>query len=402
MPVPANERRFYDVIEVGFWDGNVLTPYPSVKVRMDFTSNNIIGSFVYHCHYLGHEDKGMMAVIEILPPLGGCVDLTLLDEHGDGWGDDKLVVTQSGDSSFRQEFSVSCYKSLAQFCPGASGVYNLQVERASSSRHAWEIKWLSVFGSLDERVYQGDVNTKVQVRYDFNGTFGTYSDLKVSSESAHNSICEQCVDLDIPKNPRGPKPVTQFQSDLTLTDSSSNGWFNASGAFGGNVFRISDGDGKRLLSSGTLCPHETSGACDETLMSGTYLLRVGGDDAEATEKIHSWSFCGVTGGMFVELSFEIKDNVCQVLSLRTPLAQCIANKSAGVDFVYATTSKDNNLFAPVSDSYGSVASYVNVVNVAVFLSVLCCIVLVLVMVTRKRPALLKKYHEFEIIHVDEI
>jgi hypothetical protein len=27
----------------------------------------VTGDFVYHCHILGHEDAGMMAIIRVLP-----------------------------------------------------------------------------------------------------------------------------------------------------------------------------------------------------------------------------------------------------------------------------------------------------------------------------------------------
>jgi FtsP/CotA-like multicopper oxidase with cupredoxin domain len=33
---------------------------------MDFRGH-VAGDFVYHCHILGHEDNGMMAVIRVLP-----------------------------------------------------------------------------------------------------------------------------------------------------------------------------------------------------------------------------------------------------------------------------------------------------------------------------------------------
>ncbi|HXO39228.1 MAG TPA: multicopper oxidase domain-containing protein, partial [Candidatus Acidoferrum sp.] len=55
-----------DMIQIPYWDGNPAHPYPSVKVRMDFRGPDI-GDFVYHCHILGHEDNGMMAVIRVLP-----------------------------------------------------------------------------------------------------------------------------------------------------------------------------------------------------------------------------------------------------------------------------------------------------------------------------------------------
>ncbi|MBV9318762.1 MAG: multicopper oxidase domain-containing protein [Mycobacterium sp.] len=64
VPVPEADQQFVDVVEVPFWSGT--GPYPSVKVRMDFRGMDI-GDFVYHCHILGHEDNGMMAIIRVLP-----------------------------------------------------------------------------------------------------------------------------------------------------------------------------------------------------------------------------------------------------------------------------------------------------------------------------------------------
>ncbi|MEO6991004.1 MAG: multicopper oxidase domain-containing protein [Candidatus Baltobacteraceae bacterium] len=38
-----------------------------VKLLMDFRARDIIGTFVYHCHFLEHEDGGMMARIQVVP-----------------------------------------------------------------------------------------------------------------------------------------------------------------------------------------------------------------------------------------------------------------------------------------------------------------------------------------------
>ena len=64
VPVPETDQQFLDVVEVPFWSGT--GPYPSVRVRMDFRGMDV-GDFVYHCHILGHEDNGMMAIIRVLP-----------------------------------------------------------------------------------------------------------------------------------------------------------------------------------------------------------------------------------------------------------------------------------------------------------------------------------------------
>jgi FtsP/CotA-like multicopper oxidase with cupredoxin domain len=64
VPVPPQEQQFLDMVEIPYGTGS--PPYPSVKVRVRFTGDDI-GSFVYHCHILNHEDLGMMAIIQVLP-----------------------------------------------------------------------------------------------------------------------------------------------------------------------------------------------------------------------------------------------------------------------------------------------------------------------------------------------
>jgi FtsP/CotA-like multicopper oxidase with cupredoxin domain len=60
----VNESALRDTIDLPFWDGKSTT-YPAVKLRMDFRDPNIVGTFLYHCHILEHEDAGMMGSIEI-------------------------------------------------------------------------------------------------------------------------------------------------------------------------------------------------------------------------------------------------------------------------------------------------------------------------------------------------
>jgi FtsP/CotA-like multicopper oxidase with cupredoxin domain len=64
VPVANADQQFLDMIQVPYWSGS--GPYPSVTVRLDFRGADI-GDFVYHCHILGHEDGGMMAIIRVLP-----------------------------------------------------------------------------------------------------------------------------------------------------------------------------------------------------------------------------------------------------------------------------------------------------------------------------------------------
>ena len=62
--VPVPNGQYLDTVNVPYWSGT--GPYPSVTMRMDFRGP-VVGDFVYHCHILGHEDSGMMAVIRVLP-----------------------------------------------------------------------------------------------------------------------------------------------------------------------------------------------------------------------------------------------------------------------------------------------------------------------------------------------
>jgi FtsP/CotA-like multicopper oxidase with cupredoxin domain len=57
VPQPADDHR--DIVDVPIKG--------EVKVIIPFTNPLIVGRFVYHCHILSHEDKGMMATIEVSP-----------------------------------------------------------------------------------------------------------------------------------------------------------------------------------------------------------------------------------------------------------------------------------------------------------------------------------------------
>jgi FtsP/CotA-like multicopper oxidase with cupredoxin domain len=64
--IPLNEPFLRDTVNVAYWNGK-SPQYPSVKLRMDFRDPNIVGTFVYHCHLLEHEDGGMMGTIRVEP-----------------------------------------------------------------------------------------------------------------------------------------------------------------------------------------------------------------------------------------------------------------------------------------------------------------------------------------------
>jgi FtsP/CotA-like multicopper oxidase with cupredoxin domain len=63
--VPTNDTAVRDTVTVPYFNGE--GDYPSVKIRVDFRDPETVGTFLYHCHILDHEDLGMMAKIKVLP-----------------------------------------------------------------------------------------------------------------------------------------------------------------------------------------------------------------------------------------------------------------------------------------------------------------------------------------------
>jgi len=64
QPVPFNGRQ--DTVTLPFADQITNVP-GQVKIIIPFTNPNVIGTFLYHCHILRHEDAGMMGVIQVNP-----------------------------------------------------------------------------------------------------------------------------------------------------------------------------------------------------------------------------------------------------------------------------------------------------------------------------------------------
>lgn len=62
--IPINEPFLRDTVNVPYFNDRMLK-YPSVRLRMDFRDPNTVGTFVYHCHLLEHEDGGMMGIVRV-------------------------------------------------------------------------------------------------------------------------------------------------------------------------------------------------------------------------------------------------------------------------------------------------------------------------------------------------
>jgi FtsP/CotA-like multicopper oxidase with cupredoxin domain len=80
---PGINGQFLDMIEIPFCggpppahksvqppacvnsSGQPVIPYPQVELLVDFRGPDV-GAFVFHCHILGHEDLGMMAIEQVV------------------------------------------------------------------------------------------------------------------------------------------------------------------------------------------------------------------------------------------------------------------------------------------------------------------------------------------------
>jgi FtsP/CotA-like multicopper oxidase with cupredoxin domain len=90
---PVNDPAIRDTVDLPFWSGSGA--YPSVKLRMDFRDPNIVGTFVYHCHILQHEDSGMMGAIQVLPSSGLASTTTATASAGSITPNGKITLTAS-------------------------------------------------------------------------------------------------------------------------------------------------------------------------------------------------------------------------------------------------------------------------------------------------------------------
>jgi suppressor of ftsI len=79
---PQPLRGHQDNVSVSF-QKDAASPPGQVKLLIDFRNPLMIGRFVYHCHILEHEDGGMMAVAEVVPP-GASLERSVPTREGQG------------------------------------------------------------------------------------------------------------------------------------------------------------------------------------------------------------------------------------------------------------------------------------------------------------------------------
>ena len=104
-----------------------------------------------------------------------------------------------------------------------------------------------------------------------------------------------------------PAPKPKFKYPSLLLNTAGNGWFDGTGT--STYYSISDTTRTELFAYTTICGAFSEDLCEENLVDGDYIFRVGGN-GDANLDQNTWEFCGVTGSAQTELSFSVKEGKC--------------------------------------------------------------------------------------------
>ena len=132
---PVNDPTLRDTIDVPYWSGD--GPYHSVKLRMDFRDPNIVGTFLYHCHILKHEDLGMMGSIQVLPT-GKPPKMKISTQRRVKPGDPIVLVASFGEAnvSGTVQFLVDG-REIAKPVPIANGQASFTTSFGEAGKHSF-------------------------------------------------------------------------------------------------------------------------------------------------------------------------------------------------------------------------------------------------------------------------
>jgi hypothetical protein len=266
-----------------------------------------------------------------------CLLISVEDHFNDGWDTAQLVVdVPDGDKDF---FSPRCDVTNPfqfRYCPAAKddkGLYKFAVPGGNKAKFHWEQVW-RVYEEASGEWFTGNWDTKMDFEWDPDTLQFTHK--KIERELPNNSTCNACKSKPTSKPTPGlrqlhskdstvhptisPAPTIQTSvniqpwQELQLITVGTD-WFDAQHR--GTSYYISTKDGKRLLSTGTMCPWETNPStktCWEDYPDGEYILRVGGALDRVTT--HTFKFCGSVNPISKEsqIVFRINNGECTIVS----------------------------------------------------------------------------------------
>lgn len=259
-----------------------------------------------------------------------CIDVTISDLMGDGWGNAFLKVSTITNNIIVSEQSYTPTEGenpkTLDVCVSASDpsiiTLSMQESKGYILEAPWEIMWSANvnYGAFS---FAGLFNTTMQLSYSPMNSRWT---LLSASNLAHKnyqcaaqigSLDEVCGNSDVVLldptllyvqnlvNERNDKKFSTFEIDLY--DTQSKGWFSSDGQ--GSTWYITDDSRSSALALGTMTEAVTMERQSISLCDGSYYFRVTGA-LDTYAKDHYWYFCGVYGAAGDELSFFVENGEC--------------------------------------------------------------------------------------------
>ncbi|CAE7409873.1 unnamed protein product, partial [Symbiodinium microadriaticum] len=265
-----------------------------------------------------------------------CLVVSLEDHFNDGWDTAKLHVDVPGGD--KDSFANRCDTPNPfqfRYCPADkadTGLYKFSITDGVKAKFHWELIW-RVYEESTGTWYTGNWDTKMD--FEWNSENAQFTHKKIEHDLPNNITCKVCKSKptekpssrlrqlkskDSTQSPTvSPAPTVltsvtiQPWQQLTLKAATGD-WFDAQHR--GTSYYISTVDGKRLLSTGTMCPWETTitKTCWEDYPDGDYILRVGGAlDRVAT---HDFTYCNSVNDLTQEsqILFRVAGGDCSIVS----------------------------------------------------------------------------------------
>jgi hypothetical protein len=265
----------------------------------------------------------------------GCLIVSVEDQFGDGWDTAFLTVT-SEEGHIKDVFHPTCDQPNPfqfRYCPSlpkSRGRYSFSVPDAVKAKFRWEILWRIFVESTGEWIV-GTWDTVIDFEWDID-SWGFHM-VHIRNALSTNNTCQPCHTRPTMKptpvhrylkggtshptiSPAPTLPTTQGTVwQYLLVDGGADDWFTPSHK--STSYYISDVDGRRLLSVGTLCPSDltTSKLCWEDLPDGEYVIRVGGA-LNSFSGSHTFKWCKATNPIPAQsqVVVRVEERDCRILS----------------------------------------------------------------------------------------
>lgn len=283
-----------------------------------------------------------------------CLTIALEDHFGDGWDIAELAIKTPDDREDR--FALSCEHDnpmIFRYCPNLpsdGGLYSFSITDALKSKFYWEIQY-SVYEEGAGVWHKGKWDTKMDFHWDPETL--SFSSRKMDRLLKNSTTCEPCKTRPTEKptpvlrrslkggddgthSPTvSPAPTLAVSSNLNwryMTLHATKPWFDSE--YHGTEYYISDPQGHRLITSGTICTDETVRSCWVDLPPGDYTLRVGGA-LNADSSSNTYTYCKQTNEQAAQsqMMFRIRDGDCSIATFASHTAVC--NRLLGVTASFA-------------------------------------------------------------------